>query len=149
MVQISSQEIIEFLECPPNRYQSKPTRVRSGEVGSVGDRGCAQAPLARSCDTRPRLTPRTSAVSVTDSPRCRSAWARAFDAVGFDGVWHTLRYTTTTAHGVALFGPVGTREDWPVEPRPRPLRDVVAAMPITVLDVPRTSQVTVVRPPGR
>ncbi|MGW8566969.1 RES domain-containing protein [Isoptericola sp. NPDC055881] len=73
------------------------------------------------------------------------AWARAFDAAGFDGIWHTLRFSTTVPRGMALFGTAGGA-DWPVDPHPTPLRTVVDSMRISVLDTPSLAETTVVQP---
>lgn len=82
-------------------------------------------------------------MSPYDVPR---AWARAFDAAGFDGIWHTLRYSTTSPRGLSLFGSAGPAP-YPEDPHPRSLRAVVESMHVTVLDTPPSSALTIVPPP--
>ena len=73
-----------------------------------------------------------------DVPR---AWARAFHAAGFHGVWTCLRYGNTSARGVALFGAEGPR-GWPVHDRTKPLREVLESNHYKVVDPPHSSQIT-------
>jgi hypothetical protein len=80
-----------------------------------------------------------------DVPR---TWARAFDAAGFGGIWYTLRYSTAAPRAVALFGPAGPRDDWPVAPHPRALRNVVSGMRVRVLQTPGSAELTVIAPPS-
>jgi RES domain len=72
------------------------------------------------------------------------AWARAFDAVGHDGVAYGPRFTPGDSSAVAVFDEAGA-PDWPVDPAPVPASDVPGAPP--VMATPRRADLTVVRPP--
>lgn len=81
-------------------------------------------------------------MSPYDIPR---AWARTLDEAGFEGVWHTLRFSTARDRGLALFGHAG-HADWPEDSQPRTLREVVESMSIRVIDAPTSAQLTVIDP---
>lgn len=70
------------------------------------------------------------------------AWAAAFAATGFGGLWTTLRFSVPLGRGLAVFGVQGPR-DWPADDQPRALRRVVESMSITVDDPPHETGVTI------
>lgn len=76
-----------------------------------------------------------------DTPR---AWAKVFDEAGFDGLWVTLRFSSPTARGLAIFGQAGSRS-WPTDGNPIPLRRMCEEIGITVMDRPHSNSLTIVQ----
>lgn len=54
-------------------------------------------------------------------------WASAFASAGWAGLWYAPRFSGAHARAVALFGDAGA-QDWPPDPAPTPLAEVVAGM---------------------
>ncbi|MBI9115672.1 RES domain-containing protein [Sanguibacter suaedae] len=139
------------------RERIGPDHVQHGAIprAIVENRWVSTLPLAETVsaahvthESAPsfRVVPELTTMRPYDTPR---AWARAFFAAGFTGIWGMLRHSSATCRGLSVFGPVGTR-DWPRDPTPVPLRALLDEMPgLTVVDPPHTSDLEILRPPDR
>jgi hypothetical protein len=88
------------------------------------------------------VTRELESMTPYDVPR---SWARAFDAVRFDGIRYGPRFSPGGASAVGLFGPAGEDHDRPVDPRPVAAREVPRAP--TSVHLPRRSDLSVIDPP--
>ncbi len=90
-----------------------------------------------------RAVPELTVMRPYDTPR---AWARAFYAAGFTGIWAMLRHSSATCRGLSVFGPLGPRA-WPQDPDPLPLRTLLDQMPgLTIIDPPSITDLEVLPP---
>lgn len=79
----------------------------------------------------------------TDDYTLTRAWAGAFAAAGFGGLWTLLRFSGPHGRGLVVFGDEGPRS-WPVPATSTPLREFVeTTMGLRVVDPPHSSGLTV------
>lgn len=92
-----------------------------------------------------RVVPELTVMRPYDTPR---AWAAAFFAADFTGIWGQLRHSSGNCRGLSVFGPTGPR-DWPRDSNPRPLRALLDQMPgFTVIDPPDLTDLEIISPPA-
>ena len=68
----------------------------------------------------------TGEIATTSDYALTQRWAGAFRTGGFDGIRYWARHDTGRGRAVALFGPAGQRDNWPV-PTAAPLDATVHA----------------------
>lgn len=87
----------------------------------------------------------TNELATTERYKLTQAWADTLNRAGFDGVYAVLRFTPGPTRGLALFGDAGAADPPPPgDPDPVPVRKVVEALGIQVVDPPSYSAVTIV-----
>jgi hypothetical protein len=122
---------------------ARPDEGRTAD-GRVGDGAPRLANLRSSRAALFGVTRELESMTPYDVPR---SWARAFDAVGLDGIRYGPRFSPGAASAVAVFGPAGVDTSRPVDREPVPAQQVPRSP--AVVPIPRRSELSVIAPPRR